>query len=76
MQMTVDGMGIATLPKAAVLDEIASGNLIEVEHSWVPQSLDIFARYDAEKSPLSVVKVAEIAGDVAANFRKQHSQPK
>ena len=68
LHMTVDGMGIATLPAATVSGHLATGELVQIGYDWVPDNLDFMARYDADRSPQFVAKAAEIAGDIASDF--------
>lgn len=68
IQMTIDGMGTATVPAAMVVDELESGQLSQIDYEWTPKSLSFQARYDAEKVAGFIVKAAEIAGEVSHNF--------
>ena len=68
IQMTVDGFGTATVPAAMVVNELESGELVQINYPWTPQSLSFFSRYDADKSAHFVEKAAEIAGEVSARF--------
>ena len=73
LHMTLNGMGIATLPAAMVSNELVSGELLRIDYDWAPQSLHFLARYDAEKSPRFVAKAAELASDVASAFTSKSS---
>jgi len=68
IQMTVDGFGTATVPASMVVNELQSGELMQINYPWTPQSLSFFSRYDADKSAYFVEKAAEIAGEVSARF--------
>lgn len=68
LHMTIDGMGIATLPAAMVGTELAAGDLYQIDYEWVPEGLHFLARYDEHKSPQFVVKAARIGNEVAAGF--------
>lgn len=68
LHMTVNGMGVATLPAAMVSGELATGELVRIEYDWIPENLHFLARYDADRTPLFVARAAELAGDVAARF--------
>ena len=70
LHMTVDGMGVATLPAAMVRRELESGELVEINYDWVPEPMAFLARYDAGKSPHYVSVAAELAGEVAGRFEK------
>jgi len=68
LHMTLDGMGIATLPRAMVSGELARGALCEIRYDWSPAPLDFYARYDAERAAHSVVTCAEAAVRVARHY--------
>lgn len=40
LRMTIDGIGIATLPKVLIADHLAAGSLVEVESEWKPSAGD------------------------------------
>lgn len=61
MAMAVDGMGPALLPKAMVVEEIAAGRLKEFNCGWLPDTLQLFARYDPKRTPHFVRDAAELA---------------
>ena len=68
VHMAIDGFGTATVPAAMVKNELESGELIQVNYSWTPESLRFMARYDAEKSPRFVAHAADIAVEVSQRF--------
>lgn len=68
LQMTVDGLGVACLPRAMVRSHIGSGELEELNYSWTPDKLTFCARYDDEITPAYVGQAAQIAAQVAADF--------
>lgn len=70
LHMSIDAMGVAVLPEAMVTREIASGELVRIAYDWAPQPLRFQARYDAGKASQFVVRAAEIAQCVAAEYRK------
>ncbi|MBE0414285.1 LysR family transcriptional regulator [Yoonia sp.] len=72
LQMTVDGMGIATLPAAMVATDIASGALVPVSYAWSPAPLHFFARYDAERSPRMVGDAARVAFAIAQGYDQRN----
>ncbi len=72
LHMTLDGMGVATLPKAMVMAELSTGALHEIAYPWVPAPLHFFARYDAERSSVTIADAARLAGAVA----RAHDQEK
>lgn len=71
LHMTVDGMGIATLPAAMVTRELASGALRQIPYNWVPAPLHFFARFDAEKSSVTVAEAAQVAVGVATAYNQK-----
>ncbi|TIW14902.1 MAG: LysR family transcriptional regulator, partial [Mesorhizobium sp.] len=48
--MTLNGIGIASLPEGVVQDYIASGKLRVVECEWHPSDLQFTASYSSEPS--------------------------
>ncbi|MEM7508974.1 MAG: LysR family transcriptional regulator [Pseudomonadota bacterium] len=72
LHMSVDGMGIAILPEAMVMREMATGELVRIAHDWSPQPLRFQARYDAQKSSQFVARAAEIAREAAIAFQAEH----
>lgn len=72
LHMTVDGLGIATLPSAMVRKELETGELVEINYSWLPEPLSFLARFDAEKSPQYVALAAELAQKTALDFIENH----
>jgi DNA-binding transcriptional LysR family regulator len=69
LHMTIDAMGIASLPMAMVHRELASGRLRQLDYAWSPQALHFLARYDEQRSPEFVRQAALLAKSVAAGFR-------
>ena len=45
LQMTCDGIGIGTLPRAVVEDRLADGSLVAVSCEWQPSDLDFTASF-------------------------------
>ena len=68
LHMTVDGLGVATLPAAMVRKELKSGELVEINYGWSPEPLSFLARYDAGKSPHYVDVAAKLAHKIAFEF--------
>ena len=65
MQMAMDGMGVAAIPAAMVVRELAAGELVRVAYPWAPEDLDFVARYDARTCPAYVSSAADLASHVA-----------
>lgn len=59
--MVQEGLGIAMLPEALVHNSIKSQELDKLETDWLPPPLAFFGRYDVDRTPLFVGKVAQIA---------------
>ena len=70
LQMTVDGMGVAVLPKAMASRELVEGGLMALDYHWTPADLEFQARYQSDKSPRYVAQAASLAARVATNFAK------
>lgn len=68
LHMTINEMGVATLPSAMVAREIARGELVQLSHDWTPDDMHFSARHDRERSALYVHEAAGLARDVAAEF--------
>jgi DNA-binding transcriptional LysR family regulator len=69
LHMSIDGLGVATLPEAMVRDALKSGELIAINYPWEPEPLNFLARYDAERSPHYVATAAQLALKVANRFK-------
>lgn len=65
LHMTLNGMGVATLPAAMVAQDLAKGTLKQIAYDWHPEPLQFYARFDAARAPRYLQDAAEIARDVA-----------
>ena len=65
-QMAVDGLGLACLPEEMAAAALAKGALREVDYPWRPRPLRFSARWDEDRAPSFIRRVAEIASDIAA----------
>lgn len=63
--MAVDAMGPALVPHQMVADDIAQGRLIAFTCGWLPDTLELFARFDPRRTAHFVRAAAELAVDVA-----------
>ncbi len=70
LYMTLNGMGVATLPAAMVTKELNSGDLIQIDYQWQPEDLEFFARFDADRAPSFVPQAAKITKKMA-DFHKK-----
>jgi DNA-binding transcriptional LysR family regulator len=59
--MAVDGMGPALLPRPMVAEEISAGRLREFSCGWLPETLELFARFNPRRTPGFVREAAELA---------------
>lgn len=67
--MAINAMGVATVPRAMVLDLIQRKEIVELNYKWRPNSLDFLARYDESKSLPYVAQLAKIAQEVSRDFK-------
>lgn len=63
--MAVDAMGPALLPRQLVMDDIAQGRLVEFTCGWLPDTLEVFARFDPRRTAHFVRAAADLAVDIA-----------
>lgn len=65
LQMTLEGLGVASVPDAMVRHMIADGRLVRVDYPWVPDPLSFAARYEAETTPSYVAEAARMAAEIS-----------
>lgn len=63
--MAVDAMGPALLPRQMVQDAIAQRRLIAFSCGWLPDTLELFARFDPRRTPQFVRAAADLAAKIA-----------
>lgn len=68
LHMAVNGMGLVTVPKAMVMREISAGTLVPLSYEWTPESMNFYARFDAQKASGFVATAAELAAASALGF--------
>ncbi len=68
IHMTVDGLGVATVPEAMVIEELQRGELVRFNYQWTPRDLEFSARYDAERAPPYVARAAQIGSEISRSF--------
>ncbi len=68
LRMTIDGIGIGTLPRRMVEEELESGKLIEIPCSWKPMDLSFTASYATDPFNPVAEKAASLACEVAKEF--------
>ncbi len=71
LHMTIEGMGVATLPKAMAADALARGDLVQVGYDWTPPPLHFFARYNVAHAPRVVNDAAFVAARAAQAFDQE-----
>ncbi|MBR2656625.1 MAG: LysR family transcriptional regulator [Loktanella sp.] len=71
LHMTIEGMGVATLPKAMAADALARGDLAQVGYDWTPPPLHFFARYNVAHAPRFVNDAAFVAARAAQAFDQE-----
>ncbi len=71
LHMTIDGMGVATLPEAMAADALSRGDLVRVGYGWTPTPLHFFARYDVGRTPRVVADAAFVAARAAQAFDQE-----
>lgn len=71
LHMTIEGMGVAALPKAMAADALARGDLAQVGYDWTPPPLHFFARYNVAHAPRVVNDAAFVAARAAQAFDQE-----
>ncbi len=71
MNMVLDGMGVAVMPRVMVAPALAEGTLKTLSATWHPQPLQVAARYHAERTPGHVTRAAKLARSCAEAFDMQ-----
>ncbi len=61
LQMALDGLGIACLPRAMVTAPLAAGALRVLDYPWHPDALRFHARHDADPAAPFVTEAALLA---------------
>lgn len=74
LHMSVDAMGIASMPVSMARDYIEAGKLRQVHYHWVPESLVFLARYDAARSPAFVAQAALLAKELAKGYVEEFGE--
>lgn len=68
-RLTLDGVGVSTLPYAMITRELKSGELVRVKSLWTPSELSFTASYPS--APYSAL--AELAADLAVKVALGYS---
>lgn len=72
VQMVLDGMGVALLPKVLVDEHLLDGSLFLLDVNWTPSPLSFAARFHAAKASGFVKHAADLAAQVATEFERLH----
>ena len=67
VQMAINGLGVALLPRSLVQADLDAGRLQEVSVDWAPAPLRFAARYQAERLAGYVYHSAQLAAEVLAD---------
>ncbi|MGB3243831.1 MAG: LysR family transcriptional regulator [Sulfitobacter sp.] len=64
LQMTLDGFGIACLPRVMVESAVSAGALVELPYDWRPDPLRFAARFEVESAPSFLLTAVQIAASI------------
>ncbi len=70
LNMAVDGMGVALLPRQLFHAQVAAGELVEVNCGWEPSVLEFSVLFDEKRSALYAVEAAQLVVATARNHRQ------
>ncbi len=73
VQMAINGLGVALLPRSLVENDLAKGRLQEVKVDWTPAPLRFAARYQAERVANYVAHSAALAAEVLGDLKDKNS---
>lgn len=68
VQMAINGLGVALLPRSLVQSDLDTGRLQRIAVDWTPSPLRLAARYQAERVASYVAHSARIAAEVIADL--------
>ena len=71
LRMTIDGIGIGTLPRQVVSEHLKSGSLMEVDCEWRPSDLLFTATFAADPFNPITEKAAFLAQEVASEGQER-----
>ncbi len=70
-RLTLDGIGVSTLPLSVIADELRSGQLVKLDTTWTPSQLEFTASYPS----VPFNPVAELAANLAVGVSEDYSEP-
>lgn len=68
LQMTIDGLGLAPMPRTLVEKAISTGELVEFPYEWKPSPLTFTASFAHTPASFLLKRAAEIAAERAAHY--------
>jgi DNA-binding transcriptional LysR family regulator len=68
--LTLDGIGISTLPLSVIKHELESGRLVQLNTSWTPSELAFTASYSG--APFN--PIAELAANLAVMVSDEYDR--
>ncbi len=69
-RLTIDGIGVSTLPLSVIADELDNGQLVQLETAWTPSQLEFTASYPS----VPYNPVAELAANLAVGVSEAYSE--
>lgn len=69
-RLTIDGIGVSTLPLSVIADELRSGQLVQLDTAWTPSQLEFTASYPS----VPFNPVAELAANLAVGVSEAYSE--
>lgn len=70
-RLTIDGIGVSTLPLSVIADELRNGQLVQLDTAWTPSQLEFTASYPS----VPFNPVAELAANLAVGVSEAYSEP-
>ncbi|WP_373088995.1 LysR family transcriptional regulator [Sneathiella sp.] len=71
LRMTLDGIGVAALPRKMIAGELARGELLEIQCEWTPPSLKFTASFLSEPYNPVTEKVIKHALKITADYQSR-----
>ena len=74
LKMATDGLGVACLPEAMIEESVHENRLTKLDYEWVPDAMEFFARYNAERVNQVVKDAVNLAKAASTTPAKQQVQ--
>ncbi len=71
VQMVADGYGVGLLLKPVVSEALARGELVVLQHSWVPPELTFYACFEQATATPAVLDAAEMAASLSERLLRE-----